>query len=77
MLKDKEGKEFIRKEIIERNFNNFFRKLDGKIAPVRDDGYFILIPVNEKISTEENNKLIKINCICQLKFPLYFTPKFP
>lgn len=59
MAKDKEGKDFIEKEMIEKGFNNSFRKLKGRIAPVSEKGYLILIPINENISIEENQKQIK------------------
>lgn len=59
MVKDKEGKNFIEKETIEKNFNNSFRKLKGRIAPVNENSYLILLPIDDNILMEENKKQIK------------------
>lgn len=59
IVKDREGKDFIEKEIVENNFYDNFRKLNGRIAPVSENTYLILLPIDDNILIEENKKHIK------------------
>lgn len=59
ITKDREGKEFAEVETVEKGFNRSFGKLKARIAPVSENCYLILIPIDDKISMEENKKQIK------------------
>lgn len=59
VVKDKEGKNFIETETIERSFQSSFGKLKARLASASENIYLILTPIDENISTEDNMKNIK------------------
>ncbi len=59
IAKDKEGKNFIEIETIERKFQSSFGKLEARLALVSENSYLFLIPIDGSLSTEDNIKNIK------------------
>ncbi len=59
LVKNKNKKDFLEKETIERNFQITFRKTASRIALAKEDSYLLLIAADENISKEENIKAIK------------------
>ncbi|MBB6631445.1 PucR family transcriptional regulator [Clostridium algidicarnis] len=59
VAKEKQCKNFIETEAIERNFQMIFGKIQARISFVSESSYLILIPIDKNISTEDNVKNTK------------------
>lgn len=59
IVKDKQYKNLVEAEIIERNFQIAFGKIQGRISLASEDKYLFLIPMDEDMGTEANIKNIK------------------
>ena len=57
--KDRQTKTFTETETIERRFQSSFGELEARIALANQNSYLLLIPLDEKISKEDNLKKIK------------------